>query len=167
MDKRDSSGVRFPPPLIYILLLTLGFLIQRVWPIGLVPIRNFPIGNVAVGALVIVRTAGALLLIGALLLCGAAIGSFRFARTSVIPMRPTTALVFVGPYRFTRNPMYLGFLVASAGIALMSNALWPLLMTPIMLMIVRQSVIAREERYLTAKFGEPYTAYKSRVRRWI
>ncbi len=152
-----SSGVRFPPPFIYVLLLILGFFLQRAWPIGIVPL----------GASIIVRTAGALLIIFAVLLAGSAIGAFRFAKTPVIPVRPTTALVLVGPFRFTRNPMYLGFLLASAGIALMSNALWPLLMTPVTVLVINQVVIAREERYLTAKFGDAYTAYKSRVRRWI
>ncbi len=155
--QRDNPGLPFPPPLIYVLLLILGFLVERAWPTSIV----------ALSAIVIVRALGALLIIVAALVAGSAVGAFRFAKTPVIPVRPTTALVLIGPYRFTRNPIYLGMLLASAGIALMSNALWPLLMTPVMVLVVNQVVIAREERYLTAKFGGAYTAYKSRVRRWI
>ena len=70
-----------------------------------------------------------------------------------------------GPYRFTRNPMYLGLVFILAGLVLLANALWPLILLPVV--IVRRAVIDREERYLTAKFGEEYLRYLARVRRWL
>jgi protein-S-isoprenylcysteine O-methyltransferase Ste14 len=101
---------------------------------------------------------------------GWAVLTFRAAGTSPNPMRPTTSLAFGGPYRFSRNPMYLGLAVASASFALFWNALWrwgvPLFALCAMALVWR-FVIAREERYLAAKFGEEYLRYRGRVRRWI
>lgn len=153
----DNAGVRMPPPLIYIGLLVLGFIIQFFWPLR---IAVQPYATVT-------RVGGLVLIVTGVLSFGSAIGLFRSVGTSLIPVKPTTALTFAGPYRFTRNPMYLGMLLISGGIALMTNALWPLLMLPLMVIVVTRTVIRREERYLTAKFGESYTAYKLRVRRWI
>ncbi len=98
---------------------------------------------------------------------GWAVLTFRAAGTSPNPMRPTTSLAFDGPYRFSRNPMYVGLAVASACFALFWNALWPLLSVPVAMALVWRFVIAREERYLDAKFGEEYRRYRDRVRRWI
>ena len=96
-----------------------------------------------------------------------AVGFFRRARTSLVPIRPSTTLVSTGPYRFTRNPMYLGLAVVYVGIACWLGTLWPLLLLPVVLVLVGSLVIAREERYLEAKFGEEYRAYRARVRRWL
>ena len=100
-----------------------------------------------------------------------------FAQDTKLPIRPsiaivmrkpcTTALAVGGPYRFTRNPMYLGLVFITAGLALLANALWPLILLPVVIVILRRAVIDREERYLTAKFGEEYLQYKARVRRWL
>jgi len=89
------------------------------------------------------------------------------AGTNVRPDRPSTALVTEGPFRFTRNPLYVGLTLMYAGIALLIPALWPLLLLIPVLLVMRWGVIAREERYLERKFGEPYRTYLGRVRRWI
>ncbi len=91
----------------------------------------------------------------------------RRAGTNVRPDQPTLALVFDGPFRFTRNPLYLAATGLYLGIALLVDALWPLLLLVPVLAVLRWGVVAREERYLEAKFGEPYRAYKARVRRWL
>jgi protein-S-isoprenylcysteine O-methyltransferase Ste14 len=154
---RDNSGVSFPPPLIYAGLLVVGFILQFFWPLRIVdPIHNL-----------VTRATGAVLILLGLALMATALDVFRSVGTSPIPVKPTTALAFQGPYRFTRNPMYLAMLLVSSGIGLVANALWPVLMLPVMLIIVDRTVIRREERYLATKFGEPYTTYLSQVRRWI
>ncbi len=84
-----------------------------------------------------------------------------------MPWRPTTALVVGGPFRFTRNPMYLGTTLLYIGIAILAQALWALVLLPFVLMIVQRGVIEREERYLEGKFGADYLRYKQRVRRWL
>jgi protein-S-isoprenylcysteine O-methyltransferase Ste14 len=98
------------------------------------------------------------------------IGSFRkfwSAGTSVLPIRPTTAIVTSGPYRFTRNPMYVSLLCLYLAVACWLRLLWPVLLTPLVVWLVTRFVIAQEEQYLTRKFGAQYTAYQSRVRRWV
>ena len=91
----------------------------------------------------------------------------RRAGTNVNPRDPTTAIVVEGPFRFSRNPLYLSLILAYLGITLLVNALWPLLLLPPLLVVLHWGVIAREERYLEAKFGESYRVYKARVRRWL
>jgi len=100
-------------------------------------------------------------------LAASAIALFRRASTSPVPNQPTTALVAQGPYRFTRNPMYVGLAALYAGVALLANSWWPLVVLPVVLMVIRWRVIAREEAYLERKFGDAYRAYTTRVRRWL
>jgi protein-S-isoprenylcysteine O-methyltransferase Ste14 len=83
------------------------------------------------------------------------------------PYTPSQALVTDGPYRLTRNPGYLGMALTYAGIAIACNAPWALVPLPAAIAVIDRGVIAREERYLTRKFGTPYEDYKRRVRRWI
>lgn len=154
---RDNSGVKFPPPLIFFGLLILGFIIEFYWPTRILTPAHA----------VVARTAGVLITIAGLVLFASAVGTFRSVGTSVVPMKPTTALALSGPYRFTRNPIYLAMAVVTAGIALLANALWPLMMTPILMVLLTYTAILHEERYLAMKFGEPYTTYMSRVRRWM
>jgi protein-S-isoprenylcysteine O-methyltransferase Ste14 len=89
------------------------------------------------------------------------------AGTNVAPSQPTTVIVTNGPFRFTRNPIYLSLTLLYGSISLLTNALWPMLVLPIVLIVVDRGVIVREEHYLEDKFGEEYTQYKARVRRWI
>jgi len=89
------------------------------------------------------------------------------AGTPLRPTLPVTALVTGGPFRFTRNPLYLSMTILYAGITLQFDALWPLFTLPPALAIVHWKIILREEKYLEAKFGDAYRAYKARVRRWI
>jgi protein-S-isoprenylcysteine O-methyltransferase Ste14 len=92
---------------------------------------------------------------------------FRRARTPVIPFKPTTAIVTDGPYRFTRNPIYLGMALSYAGAFLFLGYLWPAVTLPLTIWAVDRWVIAKEERYLESKFGTRYNDYRARVRRWI
>lgn len=153
----DHAGVRIAPPLVYLAALVLGFAIHWIWP---VPLAHEE------GVAIFAGIGTALLAVGGGLIVEALRG-FRAARTSPIPVRPTTALVMDGPYRYTRNPMYLGMLLASAGIALAGNVLWPLVFLPIVVSIINRQVIVREEKYLSRKFGGEYEVYRRRTRRWI
>jgi len=97
------------------------------------------------------------------------LGSFRRARTTVNPMKPaaTSSLVVSGVYAFTRNPMYLGFLLLLAGWAIfLSNAI-AFVFLPLFVFYMNRFQIEPEERALAAKFGQEFIAYKSRVRRWL
>ena len=89
------------------------------------------------------------------------------AKTGVNPNRPTTVLLTGGPFRLSRNPMYLGMVVQYVGLALLFNSLWAIVLLPLALVVVNLTVIKREEWCLEQKFGQEYQAYKARVRRWI
>ena len=109
---------------------------------------------------VAVLTAG--LIVGLL-----AAGLFRRAGTDVKPWRSATALVTDGPYRWTRNPMYLGMSFVYLGLAIAADSLAALILLIPVVIIIQTQVIAREERYLEGKFGDEFRAYKARVRRWL
>ncbi|MEQ1726430.1 MAG: isoprenylcysteine carboxylmethyltransferase family protein [Sphingopyxis sp.] len=151
----DSARVSFPPPLIYLGMLALGLALdfmlpwQVTWPAW-----------ARVGA-------GALLIAAGIALSLAAAGRFRRADNDVRPWKSTTSIVDGGIYAHTRNPMYLGMLCAFLGLAAALSSLGALLMAIPLVIIIRSQVIAREEAYLTTKFGADYTAYQARVRRWI
>lgn len=153
-DTIDNPNVIAPPPLIYAVPLVAGILIQTLFPMNLLP----PVAA---------QVSGGLLFILAGILAVSALWTMRQAGTNVAPSQPTTAIVTDGPYRFTRNPIYLSLTLLYGGISLLANALWPMLMLPIVLIIIDRGVIAREEGYLEHKFGEEYTQYKARAHRWI
>lgn len=150
----DNAGVRFPPPFIYLLTFAGGWGIQQWSPVTLLP-RD----KAHVAALVLVVAWAAL--------TAWTMTCFRRHHTSVVPVRPTTTLIVNGPFRITRNPLYLGMIMLYAGVALWLDALWPLVLLLPLVFVIQQYVIRREERYLERTFGDPYRAYKGRVRRWI
>jgi protein-S-isoprenylcysteine O-methyltransferase Ste14 len=96
-----------------------------------------------------------------------AIVTIRRAGTQIETYKPTTTIVANGPYRLTRNPVYIGMFLGQAGLAIGFNDLWLLAMLVPFYLVVRYGVVAREESYLDRKFGAVYLSYKSRVRRWI
>jgi len=96
-----------------------------------------------------------------------AAGMFRSAGTPVIPFERSTTLVTTGIYRFTRNPMYLGLVIMTIGVAILCGTVATLLPIPIFIGIIRTRFVLREERFLEDIFGEQYRTYKGSVRRWI
>lgn len=151
-----NAGVRFPPPFIYVFGIGAGWLLNR-WKALPITAGPSPARNVAAAIFALV---GLALFVGALT-------AFRRARTTLIPNRPATAFVTRGPYAFTRNPMYLSLVALYVAVALWLNSWWVLVMLSVVVLVVDRAVIAREERYLGAAFPAEYSAYRSRVRRWL
>lgn len=152
-DKRDTAGIVAPPPLIYLGALGVGYYFSRIYPLDLVPTAAKMLGwpLIALGVL-----------------CWAsAFRMMRRANTPVNPYKPSTALVTAGPYGFSRNPLYVAVTLCYVGIALLLNALWAIVLLPLVFIVMARGVIAREERFLERKFGAAYQEYKARVRRWI
>ena len=151
---RDNPGVIAPPPLIFAGGLGAGLLLNRLRPTLFLP-----------G--VLSKMLGWPLVVGGLLLGFWGFREMRRVGTNVDPYRPTTAIVEAGPYRYTRNPLYVGMALVYFGISARTNALPVALLLPVVLHLVDRGVIKREERYLEGKFGDEYLRYKGRVRRWI
>lgn len=154
MNKQDTAGVIAPPPLIYLAALVIGLALRAIAPTPFLP-RGL---GYVVGAVLIV--------IGVwLLFWGARV--MRHAGTSVSTRVATTALVTTGPFRFSRNPLYVSLTLCYLGIAIATQTLWAILLLLVVLAVIQRGVIDREERYLERKFGADYIRYKERVRRWI
>lgn len=156
MRAADHSGVRFPPPLVF-----LGFILGGVALDALAGLPSLPLsGWLRWSFACVAAIAGLMLIISALAL-------FQKAGTRAEPWQPSTALTTEGYYRRTRNPMYLGMAVLHLAIAVGVASLGSLLLLPAALIIVDRAVIRREEAYLSRRFGQHYLDYKARVRRWL
>lgn len=153
-DSDEASGVRIPPPLFYVAGFLAGVGLELAFPIGRPPLAISVLGT-GIGA------------VGWLALDGAAMLSFTRARTSMVPMRPSAVLVTTGPYRFTRNPMYLGMAFLYLALAFALGFVWPLILLPVVIAAVDQLVVAIEEAYLVRRFGQPYCDYMTEARRWL
>ena len=150
-------GVKFPPPLLFVAGFVVAWLLDLLVPLRLAPgAARREVG--ITGAILLVLGLGVVLW---------GLVTFLRARTAIIPHYPASRIVSHGPYRFTRNPMYLGMTLAYLGLSLILNRAWPPLLLPVVLWSLLALVIRREERYLGHAFGEEYLAYKRRVRRWI
>ncbi len=142
------------PPLLFGGTLVFGLLLHWLHPLS-------------ISTSWAVRLVGPFLIIASGLLALSAEAAMKRAGTNVRPDKPTLAIVRDGPFQFSRNPLYLAATGLYIGIALLLNMLWPLILLIPTMVVLRWGVIAREERYLEAKFGDAYLSYKSRVRRWI
>ncbi|WP_043232867.1 isoprenylcysteine carboxylmethyltransferase family protein [Bosea sp. LC85] len=154
-NERDTSGAVIRPPIAWALAVLVGLALDWLYPLRFLALE-MPAG--ALG--------GILFLAGLALLVWAAT-SFRRAGTQIPTTQPTTAIVDQGPYRFTRNPIYLGMFFGLIGLAVAVNSLWLLVLLLPFYVVIRYGVVAREEAYLDRKFGEVYRAYRARVGRWL
>jgi len=149
----DSPNIVALPPVIHALGFLAGYACNIWWG------WSFGLGQ-ALGA-------GWVLVLGGGLLAGWAAWLFRDAGTNIPPTEPATALVTGGPYRFTRNPMYIALALAQIGLAGLLDAPAVLLALAGVILLMHWGVILREEAYLEAKFGEAFEAYKRATRRYF
>ena len=148
-----NSGV-VRPPLVVLASLLSGAVLTVAWPLPFFPhVLRPPVG----GLLVAMAAA----------LFSYSLRQFRGAGTPVPGNKPTTAIVRTGPYRFSRNPIYLAFFVLHLGLAIWVNSLWLVATLIPTVALIAVVVVPREERYLTGRFGAEYLAYKASVRRWL
>jgi protein-S-isoprenylcysteine O-methyltransferase Ste14 len=156
VSERDNAGVIAPPPLVFLAAILAGWGMEQVAPFGWLAGFAGP-ARWVIAAVVIVLGIG---------LMAAAITGFSRAGTAVQTRSPSTALVTTGVFSFARNPIYVGFFLILIGIAIAAALDWLLLFALVFLAIIHWGVVRREERYLTKKFGDAYTAYTRRVRRY-
>jgi protein-S-isoprenylcysteine O-methyltransferase Ste14 len=152
--QRDHASVKVHPPILLLLHIFATFLLNWLFPLPLA----FPKILVWVGYL--------LILVGIGLAFNAAV-RFMKAHTTLDPHGSVTEIVTNGPYRFSRNPIYLGFVCLLIGFPFIFRTYWGLILSPVLMLSLYQLVIKHEESYLEKKFGDSYTSYKSRVGRWL
>ncbi len=153
MPEVANSGI-VRPPLIYLGAIALGLLLHFAWSVRLVSAAtSVPLG-------------GTLVLVAAVLFLYA-VRTFRTAGTPVPGNRPTTTIVCTGPYRWSRNPIYLSFSLLQLGVACWVNSLWLLVTLIPAVALMSFVVIPREEHYLETHFPSDYLPYKAFVRRWL
>ena len=153
-EHNDRAGVKVHPPVLALIHIAIAYVAKWWAPIP------FVVPDV-------LRLMGFSLVVIGFVLGVAALIAFRKARTTLDPHGQASALVTDGMYRFTRNPIYLGFLLMLIGLPLNGGSYWGILLAPVFVMSMNRLVIEREEAYLETKFKDQYTGYKSRVRRWL
>ena len=141
------------PPIIFLAAILLGVALNYAWPLPFVPSP--------------LRLLGALLVLCAVLLFGLSLREFRAAGTSVRGSQRSTTIVRTGPYRFSRNPIYVSFVLLLMGLAVGLDNLWLVLTLIPAIAFIAVVVIPREERFLEQNFPEQYSSYKAAVRRWL
>ena len=154
-DTADTAQVIIRPPLAWGLAVIAGLALNWLVPLPFLP-ADLPAGWL-----------GAMVFVLAVALFAWAIVTITRAGSKVPTNRPTTTIVEAGPYRFTRNPVYLGMFLGLIGLAIAFDNLWLLIMLVPFALVIRYAVVAREEAYLERKFSDIYHGYRSRVRRWL
>ena len=154
----DRAAVRVPPPLVALLTMVAGYGLERVVPLATATAIP-PLVRYGVGGFIVAGSVAALSVWPIIL--------FRRSGQDPRPWTPTPELLVEGPYRYTRNPMYLMMLLVCAGAAFLLASAWILCLTPLCGVIIDRTAIRHEEAYLERKFGERYRRYCDRVRRWI
>ncbi len=147
--------LRLPVPWIFVLVYLIGFAVERAYPLRIV--EQVPdvsiVGGVTLGVGVVVA--------------GWGLVTFWRAHTTTVPGKISSQMVTWGPYRFTRNPMYIGLTIAYLGEALLLSHFWPIVFLPVAIAYVNWIVIPLEESKLQGTFGIQYDEYRARVRRWL
>ena len=157
MDTDRGPGLPLPPPIMLLIALAVAIILDWAPP-------QFLAAPIGLNMQVLV---GLLLAVGAVWLTLVAVRTFEREGTNVIPTRPALKVVTSGPYRLTRNPMYLGMTLFLLGISLVFSLEWGVIFTPLLWLVFDRFVVAREEAYLSAKFGADYQALLGRTRRWL
>ncbi|MCC7009405.1 MAG: isoprenylcysteine carboxylmethyltransferase family protein [Acidobacteria bacterium] len=153
----QGPRIAVPPPFVFL----------AGWVAAWILAQRLPFAIDGGGASGVQEGLGVAIAAAGLALAGWAMGTFLSARTAIVPIKPARTLVTHGPFRFSRNPMYVGLTGAYVGLAVLLNQAWPLVVLPAVVAVLVVFVIRREERYLGSVFGLQYEAYCRRVRRWV
>ena len=154
-DTADTANVIVRPPIAWALAVLAGLALNWLMPLPFLP-AAVPRGWL-----------GTIVFALALALVAWAISTMTRAGSNVPTSLPTTTIVETGPYRFTRNPIYVGMVMGLIGLAIAFNSLWLLMTLVPFALVISYGVITREEAYLERKFGDVYRRYHTRVRRWL
>lgn len=151
---KNGAAVKFPPPLIFLLAIGTAYILNAIWPWQIFGLSYHQFISVL------------LFLLGGFLALSAVV-ALRSAHTHIEPWRPTKAIVSDGVFAWSRNPIYLAFILLTLSAAFFLNNAWIFLTVVAAVFVLYQWVIVKEERYLSEKFGDEYLLYCTRVRRWL
>jgi protein-S-isoprenylcysteine O-methyltransferase Ste14 len=154
-DARDAADVRIPPPAFFLGAVVLGIVLHWAWALGFARDSSL---RIALGMAVIC---------GGVAILASAFSVFRRMGQDPDPRKPTPTIARDGPYRFTRNPMYLGVSLVQLGLGIALGNAWIVLLLIPAVVLIHYRAILPEERYLERKFGDEYASFKVSVRRWI
>jgi protein-S-isoprenylcysteine O-methyltransferase Ste14 len=154
-EERDGADVRIPPPALYLVAVVLGVVLHWPWALGFARGSSL---RIALGVAVIC---------GGVAILGSAFSVFHRIGQHPDPRKPTPTIARDGPYRFTRNPMYLGGSLIQLGLGVALGNAWIVLLLVPTVALIHYRAILPEERYLEGKFGDEYTSFKASVRRWL
>jgi protein-S-isoprenylcysteine O-methyltransferase Ste14 len=157
MLKPDHPAVVIRPPILFGGTLVFAFILEALFPLG--PGMGEGTGRTVAAGLSIAVLGTAIVAM--------AINRFGQAGTNVPTREPALVLVETGPFRFSRNPIYIGFLLIYFGLATALTSVWAMLFLSVLLVVVHYGIVLREESYLAKKFGASYVSYKARVPRWL
>lgn len=153
--KAHDTRITIPPPFIFGVPFGVGLILQWIFPLHFPQARGHGL------------ILGVLCIVPAVCLLKAAHRAFQRAGTSMLPNQRARALIVDGPFRFTRNPLYVGLILFYAGASFCISAAWPIVLLPVVVIGLRFLAISPEERYLKKTFNGAYHAYMGRVRRWL
>ena len=155
-DKSKGPGVYIPPPLFYVLIFLAALFIQK----------KIALNNVLF-QLPAMKFAGIGFIVIALFFLFRSLRQFLISRNTLILIKPASSLQTTGIYAISRNPMYAGLALVYLGITCLAGNWWNLILFPLLILIIQEYIIKREEKYLQLEFGEQYAEYKKKVRRWL
>jgi protein-S-isoprenylcysteine O-methyltransferase Ste14 len=156
MNTTDSPGIYFPPPLIYAVIFLAAVFIQKKIPID----DHFFKSRMTI-------VIGILFILLAVYFGTRSMHQFIQSKNTIIPNKPAASLQTTGVYHSTRNPMYLALMMLYLGLSCLIGNWWNIILLPLLLLIIQEYIIKKEEKYLVRKFGQEYIDYRHRVRRWL
>jgi len=157
-DESDHADVKFPPPIVGILTIIIGYMVGRFFPI---------LDHFLLPAPARYWVGGIICVVSAMVFVVWPFKLFQIIEQDPKPWTPTPELIITGPYKFTRNPMYLMMVLWCVGFSIILDEAWVFALAPVCGYVIYLTAIRHEEKYLEEKFGDSYRAYKKNVRRWI
>jgi len=154
VEQKDHADVKIHPPVLLLIHLAVAFLLSWLLPLSFAFTKSL-------------ERMGYIITFVGLGFAFSAIRQFNKVHTTLDPHGSVSAIIISGPYRFSRNPIYLGFVCVLFGLPLVVGNCWGVILSPLLMVMMFQLVIKHEEIYLEEKFKDVYTIYKSRVRRWL
>jgi len=155
-SQNDNPRIYIPPPLLYVATFFIANLIQRLLPLNKAFFYSAPS-----------KLVGSAIILTGLVFTIPALRQFFQTKNTLITIKPANSLQTTGIYSVSRNPMYISLLLIYTGLSFIIGNWWNLVLLPLLIFIVQEYVIKREEKYLERRFGKLYFDYKAKVRRWI